>query len=102
MDKRIELTENGLKCDNPKCNWSDGSILFKDIYKHINDECPKCGENVLTVEDYNRLTDFLRFVDEINNMPDELYNALAGDTEVDNKVSVTVDLYNGIKFIGHE
>lgn len=29
--KKIEVTENGLKCDNPNCDWKDNSIKFHRI-----------------------------------------------------------------------
>lgn len=51
--KNIEIIkENGLKCDNPKCDWEDDSIKFDTYKEWINKLCPKCGENVLTEEDF--------------------------------------------------
>lgn len=47
-----ELEIQGLKCDNPTCNWEDRTIAFEDYEKYINHVCPECGESVLTPEDH--------------------------------------------------
>ncbi len=43
----------GLKCDNPNCDWNDTSIQFEDYPEWLNKPCPKCGQVVLTQKDMN-------------------------------------------------
>lgn len=49
MSKRIKQY---IICDNPLCNHKE-STTEKKLSSFINKPCPKCGENLLTVEDYN-------------------------------------------------
>lgn len=45
--------ENIIKCDNPKCGLNILSQFNENnLKKFINVACPKCGENLLTIEDY--------------------------------------------------
>lgn len=46
------ITGGGLKCDNPNCDFVDMSIEIEDYDTWVNKPCPKCGANLLTVEDY--------------------------------------------------
>jgi hypothetical protein len=47
-----KISVQGLKCDNPNCDWVDMSILYKEYKDKIGMKCPKCGEVVLTEADY--------------------------------------------------
>ena len=63
MRKNMEAVASGLKCDH--CDWKDMSIKAEDYHKYINAKCPKCGENILTKEDYKaykRLTILVRLI----------------------------------------
>lgn len=91
MEKNIEITnDGGLKCDNLKCDWVDSTIGF-DVYKEwINKSCPKCGENVLTEEDYKNVEIVRLAIDMVNNMSEKeldenvaYFKALKGDTVLD-------------------
>lgn len=42
----------GLKCDAVGCHWRDDTILEKNYRKHVNQNCPDCGANILTEWDY--------------------------------------------------
>lgn len=53
-EQNLKLHSTGLKCDNPKCDWKDETIAIADWKNWINAKCPKCGENLLTLEDYER------------------------------------------------
>lgn len=65
--KAIEiLNESGIICDNPKCDFEDKSVTEKDLKLHINRECPKCGDNLLTQKDYNHHKTFIKIINFIN------------------------------------
>ena len=44
---------SGIKCDNPKCDYIDATVKFEEYPEWVNKACPKCGENLLTQEDYD-------------------------------------------------
>jgi hypothetical protein len=44
---------SGIKCDNPLCDYIDASVKFEEYADWVNKSCPKCGENLLTQEDYD-------------------------------------------------
>lgn len=50
----------GLKCDNSQCGWSDMTIKFEEYKKYLNSSCPKCGENILTEDDYNETCNIIK------------------------------------------
>jgi len=52
MNQNIQIKGTGIKCDNSACDWEDRSVKREDLKQWINIPCPKCGENVLTPEDY--------------------------------------------------
>ena len=55
MKKLIETSrENLIVCDNKKCNYKipyseEGE---KECFKYVDQPCPCCGDNLLTVKDY--------------------------------------------------
>ncbi len=68
MEKNIEISESGLQCDNPNCDWIDPTITFDNYKDWLNKPCPKCGENLLTDEDYKRAEALRLTVDFINSL----------------------------------
>lgn len=67
MEKNLEIIGGGgIQCDN--CDWVDATIPVKDMEGWINLPCPKCGSNLLTIEDYNGMIMFLAAVDIVNEM----------------------------------
>lgn len=68
MRKLIEKTEGSLVvCDNPKCDYTiPYSTENNELIKWINVPCPKCGENLLTVDDYLVHEKLIKMVDWIN------------------------------------
>lgn len=49
----IETLGSGLVCDSETCEYSyDVKIDIKDLHNYVDAPCPKCGENLLTEEDY--------------------------------------------------
>lgn len=74
MKNNLEmLNTNGLQCDNPKCGWEDDTIKLEDYEQWLNKPCPKCGENVLTQEDFDNVQLIVNAMAFINTLsPEEL------------------------------
>jgi len=67
MTDKIELlSEGGLKCDNPNCDFKDSTMEVSE--NSIGTPCPKCGENLLTEQDFIN--------SEMLKMAVDLYNSL--------------------------
>ncbi len=43
---------SGIKCDNPKCNYTDPLVKYEEYPEYVNKPCPECGSNLLTEQDY--------------------------------------------------
>lgn len=71
--KNIEIisSNEGLQCDNPKCDWTISAIKEEDMVNWIDKPCPKCGENLLTKEDYNLHATLMKSIDFINTLSEE-------------------------------
>lgn len=64
---------NGLECDNENCDWEDKTIKWSDAHNWIDKPCPKCGENLLTQDDYDQTNLLFETIDSLNLMSkDEL------------------------------
>lgn len=84
MEKHIEEVGNpGLVCDNPSCDWDDRSITREQSKDWINSPCPKCGENVLTEEDYNNAEMLYNMIDMLNSLPDDVVESMAANLDVE-------------------
>lgn len=98
MDKLIEHTqENFIVCDNPECDFV---IPNNIIGTHLDDKdfidqpCPKCGENLLTEEDY---LDHLRLMKTIAWV-NKWFSWITIFFPKKEKKSVSVKVHKGIKF----
>jgi hypothetical protein len=61
--------ENLIECDNESCDFvipNDDPSNPEDGFKYINSSCPMCGDNLLTVEDYQNHERVTRIVNRIN------------------------------------
>lgn len=76
MEQNVEVKAWGLKCDNPKCDWIDNTVTVEAYPQWINKPCPKCGENVLTEEDYRNSEMLLAVAHIMNSMTKEQLKAL--------------------------
>lgn len=76
MEKNIELVDSGLFCDNPECDWEDKKVTFEQIESWLNRPCPKCGENVLTVEDYTNQCHVMDMYNFLNSLSPQEFAAL--------------------------
>lgn len=73
MENNIEITQSGIKCDNPDCDFRDDSVKSDEYEKWLNVPCPKCGQNLLTEEDFNTAEMLKLSADFINTLSvDEL------------------------------
>lgn len=66
-----EIQSGGLKCDNPECDWADMTISESDYPKWLNAPCPKCGQNVLTDQDYENVKTVRAAIEFINSLSEE-------------------------------
>lgn len=51
MKDALELKIQGIKCDNPNCDFVDESVKAEDYDKWLNKPCHKCGTILLTKAD---------------------------------------------------
>ena len=88
--KNIEIisSNEGLQCDNTECDWTSGAIKEEDMVNWIDKPCPKCGQNVLTQNDFNLHDKLMKSIDFINTLSEEQIDNL-------NKI-YGKDLSNGI------
>ena len=66
MKDQLELFIKGIKCDNKECDFRDDKVKFEDYQEWLNKQCPKCGENLLTTEDYNKCLVMIRVAAIVN------------------------------------
>lgn len=66
MNNNVQICGGGLKCDNPSCNYVDMSVSMEDYKDWVNKPCPKCGEVLLTQQDYDTAQLILRIIDVVD------------------------------------
>lgn len=65
--KLIEKSQELLiTCDNPKCDYTIPWQDDVDTAIYINEPCPKCSENLLTIDDYLAHERIIKAIDWIN------------------------------------
>ncbi len=74
--KNIELIAvdgEHLMCDNPECDHIhyDKDLHYNDLEKWIDFPCPKCGESLLTREDYEGSLLLQDYVKMMNSLSEE-------------------------------
>ena len=104
MRKLIEKQQNSLvTCDNPNCDYT---VPFADatekcLVLFIDKPCPKCGENLLTMEDYLQHQNLMKVVNFINRWFSWItifYSKKAWAK----RQSVSVHVHDGVKMSQHE
>lgn len=78
------ISNDHLKCDNTNCDYKV-DVPRKEWSEWINKPCPKCGENLLTHDDYVNAVALHTAIDLINGMsPDEIaeLSKIVGDTSL--------------------
>ena len=76
MENNVQFNCGGIKCDNPSCDWEDQEATLEDYKKWIGKGCPKCGENVLTEEDYNNVMLIKKISEQINKIPKDVLHSM--------------------------
>lgn len=72
MKKNIEIKKDpGIQCDNPKCDFRDNTVKLDELEKWLNKPCPKCGENLLTEEDFLNGVAIRKSINFINDLTKE-------------------------------
>ena len=61
-----EVIISGLKCDY--CDYRDDTIPFSDYKVSIGKPCPKCGNSLLTQEEYDKSVKLLKTMDVLNKI----------------------------------
>jgi hypothetical protein len=87
MKQNVEYMGGGIQCDNPECDYLDLNVSVTDYHNWLNKPCPKCGENLLTQEDYDKVQAMLAIVNLVNQMD------IPDDGE-DIGVTMEVDVHN--------
>lgn len=67
MNNKVQVCGGGLKCDNPKCDYVDIGISMEDYKNWVNKPCPKCGEVLLTKQDYDAVQQILHIIGTVGN-----------------------------------
>lgn len=99
MNENIKITDSGLICDNPSCDWIDETIKDEDLLDWVNKPCPKCGDNVLTEKDYinllklNKIVDYVNLLTEFDNVNKDLKRPSFITTPMDEIVDKLNDIH---------
>lgn len=85
MKNALELDIHGIKCDNPNCDFRDDNVQMGDYEQWLNKPCPRCGQNLLTEEDYRNT----QFLIEMTKVANKIYNPPKPDDEI---VNMRIDM----------
>lgn len=90
----FSVSDRYLECDNPTCDYTDTAESdFSDMNIYIGKPCPKCGENLLTEDDYKNSQNVLNVVNYFNALPSNERESLieaCSDIPLDSFQNVTV------------
>ena len=86
MKQAMTAMIGGIKCDNRECDFMDDSVKVEDYNNWLNRPCPKCGENLLTEEDYNNVQLLMSMVNTINGLYPE------GIPENEEEIAMSIDM----------
>jgi len=92
MNSMLDIS--GLKCDS--CDYSDPSVKLEDYEKSIGKPCPKCGESLLTQEDYDGVMQIVQAVEMLNGFSDADLDAIVSNLSQD-EIDGALDMMNKLK-----
>lgn len=104
MRKLIEKQQGSLvTCDNPKCDYTVPytDLTEKYLVLYIDKPCPKCGENLLTMEDYLQHQNLMKYVNFINRWFSWI-TLFYSKKRLNKSNSVRIHIHDGVKFSQHE
>ena len=81
----METEKAYLKCDKEKCDYQE--TVSEILKKHVGKPCPKCGNNLLTKEDYEAYVNISKLVD--------ICTEIVGDKLGEEKVLTSISYHNG-------
>jgi len=84
----VEFKETGIICDNPNCDWDDKTVTHDQLKDWLNVSCPKCGENVLTQEDFDNAKAFYLAMELVNSMTPEEIEEMNKGVNIDELLKV--------------
>jgi len=87
----IDLINTKLKCDS--CDYIDSDIDNNNLESYINKPCPKCGENLLTQDDYDQQNLLLGVIGLMNLANEALEKEADLNTK---KVKTNVGVHNNV------
>ena len=104
MRKLIEKQQKSLvTCDNPNCDYTvpytDATEKYLVLF--IDKPCPKCGENLLTMEDYLQHQNLIKVINFINRCFSWI-TLFYSKKRLAKSSSVCVHVHNGVKVSQHE
>ena len=94
--KLIEQSQKKfIVCDNTGCNYEIPFDEKLNLLEYIDEPCPCCGENLLTIEDYITSLKLQKAIDFINKWFGWL-TWFSGKVKEEDKTSVRVHVHKGI------
>ena len=97
--KLIEVSqENEVVCDNPECDFVVPNVSKNpdvDCKRYLNVACPKCGQNLLTEQDYLQWLALHKYVRFINKWFSWITIFIKEPKE---RQCVETHVHNGVKF----
>lgn len=92
MKDLIKIPQNHLiVCDNENCDY-EIQITIDNLKNYLNKPCPKCGENLLTKQDYQNSINLLKYIKWVNKK----FSWLTFFTNKNEHKNVKVHIHNGI------
>ena len=96
--KLIEVSQqNNVVCDNPNCDYVVENISDnpnEDCKIYLNVPCPKCGQNLLTEQDYIQWIALHKYVRFVNKWFSWISIFIKDSKE---KSQMEVHVHNGVK-----
>lgn len=95
--KLIEQSqEKFIVCDNNNCDYEITFDEKLNLLEYIGENCPCCGDNLLTIDDYLTSLKLQKSVDFINKWFSWL-TWFSGKVKEEDKARVSVHVHRGIK-----
>lgn len=77
------IKQSGIKCDNASCDYRDDTVQQDQYESLVNKPCPKCGENLLTEEDFANSQMLMLVAYFMNTLTPEEIEDMAANANLD-------------------